>query len=97
MIAAHAEREDVEAMRAAVRAAPGDHVAQRLPRMSEHPTAIDDELRPRHVDLRPFAFMRGGREAAAMPGGLTRVAFEEGAIVVKSTQDGGAKDRWALP
>ena len=32
-----------------------------------------------------------------MPGGLTRVAFGEGALVVNSTQNGGAKDTWVLP
>ena len=58
---------------------------------------IDGALCPRHVDLRPFVFLRASGEAAVMPGGLTRVAFEEGAMVVNSTQDGGAKDTWVLP
>ena len=40
--------------------------------------------------------MRGNGDAAVMPGGLTRVAFGEGAMVVNSTQDGGAKDTWVL-
>jgi uncharacterized circularly permuted ATP-grasp superfamily protein len=31
-----------------------------------------------------------------LPGGLTRVAFEEGALVVNSSQDGGAKDTWII-
>jgi uncharacterized circularly permuted ATP-grasp superfamily protein len=97
MICAHAERADIELLREAVRAAPGEYVAQRLVRISLHPTVIDGELRPRHVDLRPFVFMRGGTEAAVMPGALTRVAFEEGALVVNSTQNGGAKDTWVLP
>ena len=41
--------------------------------------------------------MRGPDDAAVMPGGLTRVAFDEGAMVVNSTQNGGAKDTWVLP
>jgi uncharacterized circularly permuted ATP-grasp superfamily protein len=57
---------------------------------------IGDELAPRHVDLRPFVFLRGDGTAAVMPGGLTRVAFGEGAMVVNSTQNGGAKDTWVL-
>ena len=57
---------------------------------------IDGALQPRHVDLRPFVFMRGPDDAAVMPGGLTRVAFGEGAMVVNSTQNGGAKDTWVL-
>jgi uncharacterized circularly permuted ATP-grasp superfamily protein len=32
-----------------------------------------------------------------MPGGLTRVAFEDGAMVVNSTQNGGANDTWVQP
>ena len=30
------------------------------------------------------------------PGGLTRVAFERGALVVNSSQNGGSKDTWVL-
>jgi uncharacterized circularly permuted ATP-grasp superfamily protein len=52
-IAPHAERKDVEAMRAKVTDAPEDYVAQRLVRLSTHPTEIDGVLAPRHVDLRP--------------------------------------------
>jgi uncharacterized circularly permuted ATP-grasp superfamily protein len=32
-----------------------------------------------------------------LPGGLTRVARDEGALVVNSSQNGGAKDTWVLP
>jgi uncharacterized circularly permuted ATP-grasp superfamily protein len=49
------------------------------------------------VDLRPFVFQHGTGKAVVMPGGLTRVAFEEGAMVVSSTQNGGAKGKWVLP
>jgi uncharacterized circularly permuted ATP-grasp superfamily protein len=55
---------------------------------------IDGRLEPRHVDLRPFVFLAAGGEASVLPGGLTRVAFEEGALVVNSSQNGGAKDTW---
>ncbi len=65
--------------------------------MSLHPMVIDGALRPRHADLPPFVFLRASGEAAVMPGGLTRVAFEEGAMVVNSTQNGGAEDTWVLP
>jgi uncharacterized circularly permuted ATP-grasp superfamily protein len=33
---------------------------------------------------------------ALIPGGLTRVAFEAGALVVNSSQDGGGKDTWVI-
>jgi uncharacterized circularly permuted ATP-grasp superfamily protein len=76
---------------------PGDYIAQPTIEISLHPTVIGEELAPRHVDLRPFVFLRGEGKAAVMPGGLTRVAFGEGAMVVNSTQNGGAKDTWVLP
>jgi carboxylate-amine ligase len=97
VICAHASPEDLEATRRAVREAPEAYVAQPLVRISLHPTVIDGALRPRHVDLRPFIFLRASGEADVMPGGLTRVAFGEGAMVVNSTQNGGAKDTWVLP
>jgi uncharacterized circularly permuted ATP-grasp superfamily protein len=97
MVCPHAEREDVERMRAQLIAQPEDFVAQPTIEISLHPTVIGDALRPRHVDLRPFVFLRGEGKAAVMPGGLTRVAFEQGAMVVNSTQNGGAKDTWVLP
>jgi uncharacterized circularly permuted ATP-grasp superfamily protein len=86
-----------ERMRAQLIAQPEDHVAQPTIESSLHPTVIDGELVPRHVDVRPFVFLGGEGKAAVTPGGLTRVAFGEGAIVVNSTQNGGAKDTWVLP
>ena len=97
VICPHAEREDVEDLRTAIAAAPGEFVAQPLMDISVHPTVIDGALCPRRVDLRPFVFLRASGEAAVMPGGLTRVALGEGAMVVNSTQNGGAKDTWVLP
>jgi carboxylate-amine ligase len=97
VVCAHAERDDVERLRGELRERPGDFIAQPRVEISLHPTVIDGALQPRHVDLRPFVFMRGPDDAAVMPGGLTRVAFGEGAMVVNSTQNGGAKDTWVLP
>jgi uncharacterized circularly permuted ATP-grasp superfamily protein len=96
VICPHASREDVEQARRDVRAAPDDHVAQDLVPLSCHPTVIDGRLEPRHVDLRPFVFLGADGAASVLPGGLTRVAFEEGALVVNSSQDGGAKDTWVI-
>ena len=97
VVCAHAEREDVERLRGELRERPGEFIAQPRIEISLHPTVIDGALCPRHVDLRPFVFLRASGEAAVMPGGLTRVALEEGAMVVNSTQNGGAKDTWVLP
>jgi uncharacterized circularly permuted ATP-grasp superfamily protein len=32
-----------------------------------------------------------------LPGGVTRIALDEGALVVNTSQNGGAKDTWVLP
>jgi uncharacterized circularly permuted ATP-grasp superfamily protein len=96
VICAHAEPADVSRAREAVRAAPEDFVAQELVTLSVHPTVVDGRLEPRHVDLRPFVFLGEGGRARVLPGGLTRVAFDEGAFVVNSSQNGGAKDTWVV-
>ncbi len=93
----HANREDRERVRTAVRAAPQDFVAQRMVMISTHPTVIDGRLAPRHVDLRPYVFLGEDGNVRTLPGGLTRVAFGEGSLVVNSSQNGGAKDTWVLP
>jgi uncharacterized circularly permuted ATP-grasp superfamily protein len=95
-IAPHAERKDGEAMRAKVTDAPEDYVAQRLVRLSTHPTEIDGVLAPRHVDLRPYVLMTAPDDISVLPGGMTRIALDEGALVVNSSQNGGAKDTWIL-
>ena len=51
-----------------------------------HATVIDGRLELRHVDLRPFVFLGADGEASVLPGGLTRVAFDEGALVVNSSR-----------
>jgi uncharacterized circularly permuted ATP-grasp superfamily protein len=94
VVCAHAERADVERLRAAISADPGSFIAQDLVELSEHPTLIDGQLEPRHIDLRPFVFLGPGREARVLPGGLTRVALDAGSLVVNSSQNGGAKDTW---
>ena len=96
VVCPHAERADVEELRAQVRANPGDYVAQRLVALSTHPTEIDGRLAPRHVDLRPFVLMPAPGDARVLPGGMTRVALDAGALVVNSSQNGGAKDTWVV-
>ena len=96
VVVGHAETEDVEALRARIRADPGAFIVQRRVSLSTHPTEIDGKLAPRHVDLRPFVFLAGPDDARVSPGGITRVALGEGALVVNSSQNGGAKDTWVL-
>jgi carboxylate-amine ligase len=95
VIGPRATRDELRDAAAAISGSPGDWIAQETICFSRHPTVIDGRLRPRHVDLRPFVLFDGKR-ARALPGGLTRVAFEEGELVVNSSQDGGAKDTWVL-
>jgi uncharacterized circularly permuted ATP-grasp superfamily protein len=96
VIAPHARREDLDRTREAVIADPGAWIAQRLVMLSTHPTVTDGRLEPRHIDLRPFVFLGEGGHPRVLPGGLTRVARDAGALVVNSSQNGGAKDTWIL-
>ena len=97
VVCPHADRADVDALRERVRADPADYVAQRLVPLSTHPIAVDGALAPRHVDLRPYVLMSALDELEVLPGGVTRVALDAGALVVNSSQNGGAKDTWVVP
>lgn len=94
-ICPHARPEDVRAAARAIADAPGTWIAQECVVFSRHPTVVGGRLEPRHVDLRPFAVVAGGA-AEVVPGGLTRVALAEDALVVNSSQGGGAKDTVVL-
>jgi uncharacterized circularly permuted ATP-grasp superfamily protein len=96
LVGPHAEPADVEEMRERVRASPREWVAQPFMELSRHPTVVDGALSPRHVDLRPFVFMHGADHPRVLPGGLTRYAIGEGAMVVNTSLDGGFKDTWVL-
>jgi uncharacterized circularly permuted ATP-grasp superfamily protein len=78
-----------------VEADPRHWIAQRVVALSTVPTWVDDRLRRRHVDLRPFA-VNDGEDIWVLPGGLTRVALQEGGLVVNSSQGGGSKDTWVV-
>jgi uncharacterized circularly permuted ATP-grasp superfamily protein len=94
-IGPHAGEEELAQVAAAVRAQPEAWIAQEVVRLSTVPTAgPDGMLAPRHVDLRPFAVF--GERIDIVPGGLTRVALEEGSMIVNSSRGGGSKDTWVL-
>ena len=76
-----------------LKAAPREFVAQPTIALSRLPIFVD-ELRPAHIDLRPFVL--SGRITTVIPGGLTRAAMEPGSLVVNSSQGGGSKDTWVL-
>lgn len=84
-IAAYAER---------LKSDPAAFIAQPTLALSTSPTFIDSGLAPRHVDLRPFCLV--GQKMQLVPGGLTRMAMQEGSLVVNSSQGGGVKDTWVV-
>ncbi|MGB9183189.1 MAG: circularly permuted type 2 ATP-grasp protein, partial [Solirubrobacteraceae bacterium] len=94
LIGAHADHADLDRVAAELEAGDGAFIAQPIIPLSSHPTVINGRLEPRHVDLRPFAFCADAVEL--IPGGLTRVALQAGALVVNSSQQGGGKDTWIL-
>ena len=95
VIGPQSDESTLDALRITLLENPRGFVAQRTVALSTVPTFVDNELTPRHVDLRPFA-VNDGREVWVLPGGLTRVALPEGGLVVNSSQGGGSKDTWVL-
>ena len=77
------------------RPSPAQWIAQRVVALSTSPTWVDNNMVRRHVDLRPFA-VNDGENVWVLPGGLTRVALQEGGLVVNSSQGGGSKDTWVV-
>jgi uncharacterized circularly permuted ATP-grasp superfamily protein len=95
VVAPHAGQDDLRRIAAELARDPEGYVAQETIMLSRHPTAADGRLEPRHVDLRPFVLLTRDT-ARVIPGGLTRVAASRDALVVNSSQEGGAKDTWVL-
>ncbi|MDB5916405.1 MAG: hypothetical protein JWR40_639 [Massilia sp.] len=85
---------EIEAFRLRLLANPEGYIAQPTLALSACPTYVESGVAPRHIDLRPFVL--SGDTVSMVPGGLTRVALEEGSLVVNSSQGGGTKDTWIL-
>ncbi|MBK5250730.1 MAG: circularly permuted type 2 ATP-grasp protein, partial [Actinomycetales bacterium] len=90
-----ASRDELDAARTKLLEDPRGWIAQPVVQLSTVPTLAGASLRPRHVDLRPFA-VNDGENVWVLPGGLTRVALAEGQLVVNSSQGGGSKDTWVV-
>jgi uncharacterized circularly permuted ATP-grasp superfamily protein len=86
---------ELDALRKRLLADPRGWIAQPVVMLSTIPTLVEDGMRPRHADLRPFA-VNDGDDIWVLPGGLTRVALPEGQLVVNSSQGGGSKDTWIV-
>ena len=93
-IGPRASAAQLERARAALLADPANWISQPMIALSVGPTLTDQGIRPRHLDLRPFAVT--GRDTWVLPGGLSRVAMQAGSLVVNSSQGGGSKDTWVL-
>jgi carboxylate-amine ligase len=89
-----AEKDELDAVRKQLLAAPHRWIAQETQHLSTHPVFDGRGLTPRHVDLRAFVFLTEA-EAWVAPAALTRVA-PEGSLVVNSSRGGGSKDTWIL-
>lgn len=94
VIGESASEAELAALRKRIESEPRRYIAQEVVRLSTHSTLVDGELRPRHIDLRPFVL--SGDRVEVIPGGLTRVALPEGSLIVNSSQGGGSKDTWVL-
>jgi uncharacterized circularly permuted ATP-grasp superfamily protein len=90
-----ASDEDLAKLRKKLVKNPRGWIAQPIVQLSTIPTLVEDGMRPRHSDLRPFA-VNSGDDIWVLPGGLTRVALPQGSLVVNSSQGGGSKDTWVL-
>ncbi|UAL31100.1 circularly permuted type 2 ATP-grasp protein [Nocardioides rotundus] len=95
VIGPRASRAELDELRGRLLADPRAWIAQPVVQLSTVPTFVDGEMGPRHVDLRPFAVNDGNR-VWVLPGGLTRVALNEGELIVNSSRGGGSKDTWVL-
>ncbi|MGH1368237.1 MAG: circularly permuted type 2 ATP-grasp protein [Maritimibacter sp.] len=90
-----ASKKEIAAFADKLRARPNNYIAQPTLALSTVPIFSERGLSPRHVDFRPFALV-SPKGVNIAPGGLTRVAMQEGSLVVNSSQGGGTKDTWVL-
>jgi uncharacterized circularly permuted ATP-grasp superfamily protein len=94
LVGPHATNEEIKHFRKIVNANPRNYIAQPTLALSTCPTLCDNQVEPRHIDLRPFILQ--GETSFVTAGGLTRVALRKGSLVVNSSQGGGSKDTWVI-
>ena len=94
LIGPAASKAQIAEFKTAVTANPSGYIAQPTLSLSTSPTFVEQGVAPRHIDLRPFVLC--GAQTQIVAGGLTRVALQEGSLVVNSSQGGGTKDTWVL-
>lgn len=94
LVGPHAEKNEIEEFRKIIKANPRNYIGQPTLALSTCPTLCNNQLEPRHIDLRPFILQ--GEKSFVTAGGLTRVALKKGSLVVNSSQGGGSKDTWII-
>ena len=94
LVGSHSTSKERTEFKRIISNSPRRYIAQPIIKLSTSPTYIDKQVRPRHLDLRPFIL--NGAKSWVTPGGLTRVALKEGSLVVNSSQGGGSKDTWIV-
>ncbi len=77
LIGPKADKATIAAFRAKLKSDPKNFIAQPTLALSTCPTCVEEGVAPRHVDLRPFV-LTGRDRIRIVPGGLTRVALQEG-------------------
>ena len=91
---AHLDKEGLEKLGAAMRAAPGHFVAQRRVMPSTVPVIEGDELKPRALVLRTFVVADGVDGYETMPGALSVVGGAADGIDVSIARGARSKDTW---
>ena len=95
LVGPHSTKKDQAKFAKLIKENPRNYIAQPTLALSTAPTLVEqNELEPRHLDLRPFILQ--GKNTYVTTGGLTRVAMVKGSLVVNSSQGGGSKDTWIV-
>lgn len=95
LIGPQASSKEIDDFRVKLLANPHHYIAQPTLALSVAPTMTEHGIAERHIDLRPFVLSSPYR-TEIVPGGLTRVAMQQGSLVVNSSQGGGVKDTWVV-
>ena len=86
---------ELEALRERILRRPHLYIGQEMISFSTAPSLVEGWIEPRHAVLRSF-LVAGDEGYVAMPGGLTRIASQEGELVVSNRTGGLSKDAWVL-
>jgi len=86
---------ELAALRERILARPHLFTGQEMVSFSTAPSLVDGQIEPRHAVLRSF-LVAGDDGYIAMPGGLTRIATQQGELVVSNKFGGSSKDAWVL-